>query len=76
MSNISKLISDAGGQDVTPSYLNESGYEGHSAIDKQRITLELPKCPHSALKLVSSTEVKCTQCGAGWTGPGAYKLIE
>ena len=42
----------------------------------QKIELSDPKrCSHKDLKLISSTEVRCS-CGAGWTGPGVYKLLE
>lgn len=33
------------------------------------------KCDHQ-LKAVSSTEVRCTKCSAGWRGAGVLALIE
>lgn len=33
----------------------------------------LPKCKHE-IYVVSSTEVKCRKCSAGWIGKDAYKL--
>jgi len=41
----------------------------------EEVTLELHRCDHSKdkLQIISSTEVRCS-CGAGWSGPMAYKL--
>lgn len=39
------------------------------------VTLEFKKCEHT-LESISSVEVKCIKCGAGWTGQGVYKLLQ
>jgi len=42
--------------------------------EHEEITLEMDKCKHD-LEIITSTEVKCKNCGAGWTGLGVYKLL-
>lgn len=36
--------------------------------------LHFTKCNHE-LKIITSTEVRCNKCGAGWHGPEVYKLV-
>ena len=43
--------------------------------EKYSIKLEDKKCPHE-MELVSSNHVRCLKCGAGWTGPQAFRLYE
>lgn len=40
----------------------------------EEVKLEFTKCKHE-LEIVSSTEVRCKKCSAGWMGPGVYKLL-
>lgn len=35
--------------------------------------VKLVKCKHN-LKVITSDNVVCTLCGAGWSGSGAFKL--
>lgn len=51
--------------------LSEEAFDG----EKEKTEIEFKGCKHK-LKLISSTEVKCIKCGAGWTGPNAYLLYE
>lgn len=32
--------------------------------------------PKEKLEVVSSTQVSCSACGAGWTGPGVTVLVD
>lgn len=49
----------------------EESFDG----EKKKTELEFRKCQHK-LKLISSTEVKCIKCGAGWQGPNAQLLYQ
>lgn len=49
----------------------EESFDG----EKKKTELEFRKCQHK-LKLISSTEVKCIKCGAGWQGQNAQLLYQ
>lgn len=42
--------------------------------EHEEVTLNMKPCKHD-LFTISSTEVRCKKCGAGWTGSGVYKLL-
>ena len=37
--------------------------------------VDLPKCPHKAVRLISGSEMRC-KCGAGWNGGDIIKLYK
>lgn len=41
--------------------------------DHEEVMLEFRKCTHE-LEVISSTEVRCKKCRAGWLGAQAYLL--
>lgn len=42
--------------------------------EHEEVELVFEKCDHK-LKAISSIEVRCTKCLAGWTGIGVTKLL-
>lgn len=47
------------------------------AFDGEKIQVELntSPCKHD-IYVISSAEVRCRKCQAGWTGPNAYLLAK
>lgn len=61
---------DEKGKPLPP--LSEEAFDG----EKHSIKLSNKKCHHKNIKMISSHEIRCGKCGAGWFGLQIERLYK